>query len=155
MNPRQPAERLRQLIAARHARALDEDRDQPDVGPCQRGCDFEPYVVVGEREATRSCGINRADPVAPDEREKDAAFTKAPLDGGDEVLSRLDGVEIAKHSVIAEPTREPFIQASGIPGGIVAPVAEEDGAHRLRAYGRSAWSGARRRLGAVSGVTLA
>ena len=76
--------------------------------------------------AFRVAGV---EPLASDHREKHAALGQARLDRFDEVLTRLEGVNVAEDPITAEPVLERFVEPSRVSRRIVAPVTDERRRH--------------------------
>ena len=120
----------RQLVAARHQRAVDQDRDEQDL-PLQRGLDLEPDEVVGVVQAPRSVRGGDVEPLLADQGEQDVARPDGVGDGLDEVVTELDGVDVLEDLVRPEPLGEAVVEPARRVRRVLPPVADEDPAGRF------------------------
>ena len=67
----------------------------------------------------------RRQPLRPDDHEHRPARLQRPPDPVSPLLPRLDGDDVDEHAVLPEATDQPVVQPPRVPGGILAPVADE------------------------------
>src|SRR5215218_9167989 len=124
--------RRQQLLATRHDRALDQDRDHPDVA-LQRRRDLQADEVVGVIQPPPPVLVGGAEPARADHRQQHLTATHRLGDDLGEVNPQRDRVDIHEDLVVAEAGREPVVQAAGQAAGLLPPVADE---HPARAGSR-------------------
>src|SRR5262249_61172016 len=73
--------------------------------------------------------VRRRDPAWADQREENIRLAHLGANGLEEIRARVDAVEVAIDSTLAEPLGEPVEEPPGMAGGIVAAVADEDAHH--------------------------
>ncbi len=125
-----------QILGARHRCAFDEYRHHPD-GSLERGRRFESHEVRGIVEPALAVGI-LGEPVVADDDDQDLAGADGALDRVDEIRARVDSLDVHEHAGGAEVRSEPIVQAAGVAGRVVTPIAYEDAAlHRAASLNRS------------------
>jgi hypothetical protein len=92
----------------------------------ERAGDLEPDEVAGVVEPASSLLVGDPDPRPPDHRDQDAGRADRLLDPIDEVDTRLERVHVHEDPLRAEARAQPVVQAPGVPGGVLTPVADED-----------------------------
>ena len=120
----------RQLVAPRHQRTLDQDRDEQDL-PRERGLDLEPDEVVGVVEPTRPVRAGDVEPVLADQGEQDVARPDRVRDRLDEVVAELDGVDILEDLIRPEAFGEAVVEPACRVRRVLPAVADEDPAGRF------------------------
>jgi hypothetical protein len=68
-------------------------------------------------------------PLVSDYRQQHITGADGVLDALVEVDSRLDRIDVHEDGSAAEPIHEPVVQATGVPGRVIASVADEDPGH--------------------------
>jgi hypothetical protein len=109
----------------RHLGPLDQDRDEADVA-VQRRLDLEPHEILGIIEAPPPVLVGDREPLPADQCEEHVTASHRIGDHLDEVVARLDGVDVLEDLCSAEVPGEPFDQPAGRHGVRVVPVADED-----------------------------
>ena len=123
-----PGERLhfrRQVVAVGHLRAGDEHRDQVHVGALERRLDLESDEVLGIGDPNRALVVLHGRPARAHDHDQH-------MTGGHHIRDPLDevdpGREIDIHEdvAVAELGGHRVVEAPGVRGGFLTPVADED-----------------------------
>ena len=125
VQPGERCERWRKLIGTRHRGAVHQHRDRSDLR-CQGGLDLDPDEVRGVRQAGTSVGPGRSHPARADHDQDRVGVGDRPPDRLDEILARLDRLDVDEDGVLPEPGDEPIGDPAGVSGGVVAPIADEE-----------------------------
>jgi hypothetical protein len=127
---------LGHLRRGRHRRAFDQDGHDKNVGPREARGYLEADEVEWIFQPPAPGCVACIEPLAADDDQHHLADGEARFDGFDEILTRLQRVDVAKQ-LPAEPPLERFVQTPGVSGGVVASEADERTGHAAR--GDSTW----------------
>jgi hypothetical protein len=105
-----------QLRVTRHASALDERGNDPDVAPCQRCSDLDPDEVVRIVQAAHSVFAACVDPLPSDHDDHDAALAQDQADAFGEILPRTQGREVEEDVLAAVAADENVDQSARMTG---------------------------------------
>ncbi|MEZ5610948.1 MAG: hypothetical protein R3E45_10980 [Rhodocyclaceae bacterium] len=132
----QRPQRFRQLLGARHRRALDQHRIDRHGG-FERGGDLAGDPVVGLVEAPPASAVARIEPVRADQHHHRVGTAEGMADDLAEIRSAGNALDIAEHALVTEVDRQRIGQPASGPLGVAASIADEDALH-LPARGRHA-----------------
>ena len=142
----QKGQALRQILPARHDRALDQDRDDPHAAG-QGGLDFQPDDVVGIVEPPGAALIGGGQPVRADDCQQHPAGRDRAEDFLGEVHARLDRVDIDEDLALAETIGQPVSQSASEVAAFLPTVADKNATTLSYGHGRSRY---RKAIGAES-----
>ena len=121
----QTGEALRQILPARHDRALDQDRNDPHVAG-KGGLDFQPDDVVWIIKPPTAPLVGRGQPLRADDRQQHPAGRHRAEDFLGEVHARLDRVHIDEDLALAETIGQTVIQPASKMAALLPTVANKD-----------------------------
>jgi hypothetical protein len=121
----QSGQTVRQLVGARHARAVDQNRDDADL-TTQGSLDLQPDKILRVIDAPPAITVTDVEPLITDEREQDVARPDRSGYHLDEVVAQLDGVDVLEDLARTEAFGQPFIQPARWVCRLLPTVTDED-----------------------------
>jgi hypothetical protein len=115
-----------QFLWRRHLGVVDENGNDSNIVSIQGGLDLEPNKVLWVIDASHLVGIGDREPLGPDQCEEHLAGAHCRLDPFDEVVARLDVVDILEDPVCPELSYQHLIKLSRRPRRLLASIADED-----------------------------
>ena len=148
----QAGQALRQILPARHDRALYQDRNDPHVaGQC--GLDFQPDDVVWIIQPPAALLIGCGQPGRADDRQQHLAGRHRAADFLGEVHARLDRVYIDEDLALAETIGQAVRQPASDMAALLPTVADENATALSYGHGQSRYRKAMWGVCQVNGVT--
>ena len=125
-----------------HRRATNENRNDPRRRARQSGPDLVPHEIFWVIDAAFTIRVRGREPAPPNEHHENVALRDAGLDDLEEVLARLDVIDVHEQPVITERRLQAIVEPSSVWRGVLTPVADENLSHvRQESNTSSFWRG--------------
>jgi hypothetical protein len=111
-----------------HGRGFDEYRKDEHLTP-QGGLDLQTDEILRIIETALAAFVAGLNPVAPNHQNKDVARIDRPRERLDEIIARLEPIDIAENPVRSEMIAKPVEQATRVTGSILAPITDKYSRH--------------------------
>ena len=108
-----------------HLNVGEKNRDDNGL-LLEPGKNLQSYKIFWIVQSRDAAFVGHLDPLSSDEDEEDARFRHAMIDGVDEILSRLDSIDVHKNIMLAVFRRQTIIDAPRVGCRILASVAYKD-----------------------------